>query len=74
MLEAYFNESELRTLCFDLEVDYDNLRHATKADAVRELIGYLERRDRVPELVAVGQQLRPDVSWVEIPPFGQATA
>ena len=74
LLEAHFNESELRTLCFDLEVDYDNLLHATKADAARELVSYFERRDRLPELVAVGQQLRPDVSWGEIPPFGQAIA
>jgi hypothetical protein len=62
-LDACFDESELRTLCFDLGVDYDNLPHTTKAGAARELIGYLERRDRLPELVAVGQQLRPDVSW-----------
>ncbi len=74
MLEAHFNESELRTLCFDLGVDYDNLLHATKADAARELVSYLERRDRLPELVAVGQKLRPDVSWGEVPAFGQATA
>jgi hypothetical protein len=73
-LVDYFDESELRTLCFDLEVHYDNLLHATKADAARELVGYLERRDRIPELVAMGQKQRPEISWGEVPPLRDAAA
>ena len=32
ILDRQFNESELRTLCFDLGVDYDNLGSGGKAD------------------------------------------
>lgn len=54
-LVDYFDESELHTLYFDLGVDYADRPHATKADAACELVGYLERRDRLPELIAKGQ-------------------
>ena len=63
ILTDRFDESELRTLCFDLDVDYDALSGGTKADKARELIGYLSRRDRVTELVEIGQRLRPDIPW-----------
>jgi hypothetical protein len=53
---------ELRTLIFDLEVDYDNLRGEGKAGKVRELIRYLKVRDRIPELIEVARQNCPDVA------------
>jgi len=58
-------EGELRTLCFDLGVDYDDLRETGKANKARELVEYLERRNRIPELVELGKRLRPSVSWEE---------
>jgi len=67
ILTTYFDAGELRTLCFDLGVDYDNLPGGGKADKARELISYLERRGRLPELVRIGRQLRPDVSWEGTP-------
>ncbi|MCP4545489.1 MAG: phosphotransferase [bacterium] len=57
-----FDAGELRDLCFDLGVDYDELSGKVKADKVRALLGYLERRARIPELVQVVKQLRPDIS------------
>lgn len=42
----------LRTLCFDLYVDYDNLGGNTKAAKARELILYLERTGQLPKLEA----------------------
>lgn len=63
ILTERFNDGELRTLCFDLGVDYDSLPGEGKTDRARELIAYLERHGRISELVRVGKQLRPDVSW-----------
>ena len=63
ILVERFNEGELRTLCFHLGVDYDSLPGEGKADKARELVAYLERRNRIPELVRAGKQLRPDVAW-----------
>jgi hypothetical protein len=44
ILATRFSESELRTLCFDLGIDYDDLPGQEKASKARELIAYLERR------------------------------
>ncbi|MCP4937310.1 MAG: hypothetical protein GY927_24655 [bacterium] len=61
-----FNLSELQDLCFYLEISYDELSGENKNDKVRELISYLERRDRILELIRAGEQLRPDIRWVQI--------
>jgi hypothetical protein len=58
-----FDEEELRTLCYDLDVDYDSLAATGKGGKARELVAYLERYQRIDELVAVGQQQRPDIDW-----------
>ncbi len=65
ILVSYFDESELRTLCFDLNVDYESLPGDGKADKAREFIRYLERRKLISDLVKVGKRLRPQASWEE---------
>jgi hypothetical protein len=67
MLTASFDAGELRTLCFDLGIDYDDLPGEGKGNKVRELITYLERRDRIPELVRICEQQRPNVAWRDVP-------
>ncbi len=67
-LEERMNEGELRTLCFYLGVDYDNLPGAGKADKARELILYLDRRNRTAELVEIGYDRRPDIDWGTLQP------
>jgi len=66
ILDKRFDEGELKTLCFDLGIDYDNLPDEGKANKARELIKYLERRNRIPKLVRVGKRLRSDISWPEV--------
>ena len=63
ILAERFNADELHTLCFDLGVNYDDLPGKGNADKARELVSYLERRNRIPELEEIGKQLRPDISW-----------
>lgn len=48
----HFNIEELRTLCFKLGIDPDDLDTNTRGGLARELIEYCERKNRVPELVA----------------------
>jgi len=62
-LVEWFNDSELRDLCFDLGVDYESLSGDNKADKARELVAYCERRQIVPDLVAKCKELRPKASW-----------
>lgn len=63
ILTDRFNESELQTLCFDLQVKYDTLPGSGAADKARELIAYLVRRQQLGRLIEIGQRLRPDVDW-----------
>jgi hypothetical protein len=63
LLSTYFDEGELRTLCFDLDIEYDDLPGVGRSNKVRELVGYLERHSRIYDLLEVGKRLRPDVLW-----------
>jgi hypothetical protein len=62
-LENHFNENELRSLCFDLGVDYENLGGEGKVGKARELIGHQERRGDIDGLIDRCRELRPKISW-----------
>ncbi len=62
VLETRFNDDELRALCFDLRVDYENLPGTTKAAKAIEIIAYFERMNRVEALMRSVTELRPDES------------
>jgi hypothetical protein len=65
LLSVYFSESELRTLTFDLGLDYEMLPGPTKGDKARELVAQLWRSGRLVELVELGRGMRPNVAWPE---------
>jgi hypothetical protein len=49
-----FNHEELRTLCFDLRFNYDDLRGESRADKIRELILMMQARpDGLQQLINV---------------------
>lgn len=58
-IRALFSDSELRDLCLDLAVDYENLPGASKGDKARELILLMQRLNRLPDLVRRATELRP---------------
>ncbi len=66
-LDEYFSEEELRTLCFDMGVDYEGLPASGKAGKARELIIHLERLKRTPELIKQCRKQRPEISWRDTP-------
>ena len=66
-LNDYFSESELRELCFDLDVPFEDLDGRNKRDKALALIKYLERRGRLSELIALCRDLRPNVEWLDLP-------
>jgi hypothetical protein len=63
ILVKRFNVEELRTLCFDLGIDYGSLPAQGKLGKAREIVTYLDRRDRIEDLIAEGQRQRPDIPW-----------
>ncbi|MCA9918484.1 MAG: hypothetical protein KC445_11060 [Anaerolineales bacterium] len=58
-----FDESELRTLCFDLKIDYEALPPGSKLDKARELVALCLRDSRIGELVSLCESARPKVDW-----------
>jgi hypothetical protein len=46
-----YDLEDLRTLCFTLDVEYDDLRGETRSDKARELIRYMRRQGRLDELL-----------------------
>ncbi len=68
ILSQRLDEEELRTLCFDLDVDYDDLPGRGKTNKARDLLAHLIQRRRLPDLIQTGQKLRPDIQWPQITP------
>ena len=62
-LATCFNIGEMNTLCFTLEIKYDDLGGVTRTDIARELIEYAERRGRLRELLDAAKAERPHVDW-----------
>ena len=63
LLDQHFNEGELRDLCFDMGLDYDNLPGHGKGDQARELVAWCARHGTLDDLVARLRVLRPHVAW-----------
>lgn len=61
-----FNLSELRDLCFDLAIDYENLAGSTKSDKMRELINHTRRTGHLVELIEACRLRRPNADWGEL--------
>ena len=57
-LEREYSLRELKGLCLRLDVDPENIPHATKPELSRELVGYLHRRDRMADLEAEHEKHR----------------
>ena len=62
----HFDESELRTLCFDLGIDYESLPGRGKAEKARELIAYCLRTNELEDLLQACEKARPKVAWPQI--------
>lgn len=63
LLCTYFTRGELRTLCFDLSINYENLPGDTLEDKARELIAFCYRHGQIVPLVNRCRELRSIVLW-----------
>ncbi|WP_420628166.1 tetratricopeptide repeat protein [Candidatus Leptofilum sp.] len=69
-MKAHFNLAEIRTLCLNLEVDFDELAGEEKSSKIRELILYMERKGRWADLLAEVKASQPKVGSIKnlVPP------
>ncbi len=63
----HFDDSDLRDLCFDMGIDYDDLPGQSKKDKARELVARCKRTGKIRELVALCRKLHSNVSWEDVP-------
>ena len=61
-----FSIDDLRDLCFELQLDFENLPGSAKKDKARELIIHFDRRKRINVLVATFCELHPNVDFESI--------
>jgi hypothetical protein len=63
VLNVYFDIGDLKALCFELGLDYDNLEGNTKKGKSLALIQYCQRHGRFLELVQQVQKDRPNATF-----------
>ena len=67
ILREHYDLEELRTLCFHLGINYDDLRGEGLYAKARELIQHQHRHNTLPQLIEWIHRTRPDIE-LNIPP------
>jgi len=63
LLVDKLSQEEVKTLCFNLGVDYEELPPGGKSSKVRELLLYLQRRSKLSKLKPAVKKMRSDIDW-----------
>lgn len=63
----HFDAAEVRSLCFGLGIEYDDLQGEGRADKLVSLISLVERRGMIAGFIKAVTETRPDVLWKEAP-------
>jgi len=66
LLGQYFNEEELRSLCFELGVDFDNIPGSIKEAKAQGLTELMWRTGELGNLVDLAKEKRPNLIWPSI--------
>ena len=62
LFASRFSKDELCTLCFDLNIPYEDLPDSVSSLA-REILVYCQKRDKVSELIEIARAMRSDINW-----------
>lgn len=65
LLVGFFSKEDLKTLCDDFGVDYDDLSAAGRESVARELVGFAQRRGRLQELLDLIYKHRPNARQLQ---------
>ena len=65
-LTTHFSLEEIKTICFLLNIDYEELGGEGKTGKARELILHVERNSQLVGLVLAAQALRPNLDWESV--------
>jgi hypothetical protein len=73
LLLVAFNEEGLKDLTFVLGIEYDDLSGGNRSAKARELVDFCRRDNRLEELLAAAEKLRPLGDWSSVRPIGPST-
>ena len=62
-IDNHFDKDELRTLCYYLDIDFDNISGDNKKSNARELVLLMARKGRLSDLVKTCKTMRPREKW-----------
>ena len=62
----FFSESDLRDICFDEDIDFENLLGPRKSDRARDLVIHFKQRGRLADFVSICCKKRPKVPVIEL--------
>lgn len=63
LMDGALGLSDVREICFEFGVDFENLKGDEKRDKIRALIIYFYRRETLPLLADHLQLIRPNTQW-----------
>lgn len=66
LIHQHFDAGDVRQLCYDLGIVYDDLGDGGHDDRVRELILRVIRDDHMGRLLRRLRELRPGVDWPDV--------
>ena len=64
LISEHFSRDELIDLCFQLDIDHENLKHNTPEVLAREIVGYCHRNRQRMKLISFCQESR-NIDWLE---------
>jgi len=74
MIESRFDLQDLRELCFELDLIYDNLSGDRLSIKIIDLIETMRKTERMSEMMTALQTVRPLLDWPEWRTIEEATA
>ncbi len=66
-LESTFSLEDLKGLCFELGIPYEDIEGQIISAKARELIIWTTKRGRLPEVIDACKQKRPHLNWESLP-------
>lgn len=63
LMDAHFNEAEIRTLCFEINIDFEHLDGENKVQKIESLILYTKRRRTLTQLIHNCRAKRGFADW-----------
>lgn len=64
-IQQYFSIAEFRTLCFDLNVDWEMLKGADHLATINNFLSHCQQHDQTEDLRLLIKNERPFVSWAD---------